>query len=84
MKLNIFLSHRRNAQLVQCFGAGQLVRNADGTHDLIGGTTDDIRAAKEWVSMFAHDIAFSAAPGVKTVNCRPQRKETSPRIRFAW
>jgi hypothetical protein len=36
-----------------------LIRRANGRHELIGGTDGDFTAAKEWASLFAHDVVFS-------------------------
>jgi hypothetical protein len=42
------------------FGAARLVRKLDGRHELIGGTPDDRSAAREWCSLFAPEIVFTA------------------------
>jgi hypothetical protein len=55
MKLNQSITH----QLVQQFGEAQLLRHPNGRHELVGGSIADLVAAKEWVSLFAHDIVFS-------------------------
>jgi len=49
-------------QLVAAFGTAQLVTKPDGRHELIGGTADDHAAAREWCSLFAHEVVFTSAP----------------------
>ena len=82
MKLNDLIPNRRAGRIVQHFGAAQLIRRPDGTHQLIGGNGDDLAAAHEWVSLFAHDIVFSAAQRQPIENCRVRRKKISPRWKF--
>jgi len=43
------------------FGQAALVRRADGHHELVGGAPGDVTAAREWASLFAHDLVFSRA-----------------------
>jgi hypothetical protein len=45
-------------ELIATFGDARLVCNLDGRHELIGGTSDDLTAAREWCSMFAHNQRF--------------------------
>jgi hypothetical protein len=47
-------------ELIATFGTARLVRHLDGRHELIGGTEDDLTAAREWCSLFAHDLVFSS------------------------
>jgi hypothetical protein len=46
-------------KIINHFGNALLVRRTDGKHDLIGGSDSDYTAAKEWVSLFAHEIIFT-------------------------
>jgi hypothetical protein len=81
MKLNHIVTNRSNSRIIQKFGAAKLVRHADGKHELIGGTTADVAEAKEWVSLFAHEIVFSR-PGCKpTLNNPGKGKCLSFRFR---
>ena len=41
------------------FGKAWLIKRADGKHELVGGNAGDFTEAKEWVSLFAHEIVFS-------------------------
>ncbi len=43
-------------EVVACFGRAQLVRYLDGSYTLRGGTRGDRIAAKEWISLFWHDV----------------------------
>ena len=61
MKLNHAIPNTRPQRIIQQFGQAKLVRHRNGRHELIGGTAGDFTAAREWVSLFAHDIVFSSA-----------------------
>jgi hypothetical protein len=54
------------AKVINCFGNAWLIRRANGRHELIGGTDGDFSAAKEWASLFAHEVVFS-----RPVKCEP-------------
>ena len=43
-------------EVVASFGQAQLVRFLDGKHTLRGGSNGDRSAAKEWISLFWHDV----------------------------
>jgi len=47
------------AKVINRFGNAWLIRRGNGRHELIGGTAGDFTAAKEWASLFAHDVVFS-------------------------
>lgn len=83
MKLENLIPHRRTGRIIQQFGAARLIRNFDGSHNLVGGTRDDLAAAHEWVSLFAHEIVFSAASRRPTADCRAHEETISSRWRFA-
>ncbi len=61
------------AKVINRFGNAWLIRRANGRHELIGGTDSDFTAAKEWASLFAHDVVFS----------RPVKREQHGRFPFA-
>jgi hypothetical protein len=46
-------------KIINHFGNALLVQWTDGKHELVGGSDGDYTAAKEWVSLFAHDIVFT-------------------------
>lgn len=56
------LFHGAGRQFVAAFGTARLVKKSDGNHELIGGTADDRAAAREWCSLFAHEVVFTSAP----------------------
>ena len=60
------------AKIISRFGSAWLIRRANGRHELIGGTDSDFTAAKEWASLFAHEIVFS----------RPVKKPEQRRLCF--
>jgi hypothetical protein len=47
------------AKVINRFGNAWLIRRVNSRHELIGGTDGDFTAAKEWASLFAHDVVFS-------------------------
>jgi hypothetical protein len=55
-------------KIINRFGRALLVQRSDGKHELVGGSDGDYTAAKEWVSLFAHEIVFT-----RSVKRRPQR-----------
>ena len=46
-------------KIINHFGNSLLVQRTDGKHELVGGSDGDYTAAKEWVSLFAHEIVFN-------------------------
>jgi hypothetical protein len=55
-------------KIISHFGNALLVQRTDGKHELVGGNDGDYTAAKEWVSLFAHEIVFT-----RSVKRRRQR-----------
>jgi len=55
------LFHDADRTFVAAFGNARLIRSQNGRHELIGGTADDHAAAREWCSLFAHELVFSGA-----------------------
>ena len=47
------------ARILNRFGNAWLIKRADGKHELVGGNAGKFTEAKEWVSLFAHEIVFS-------------------------
>jgi hypothetical protein len=47
-------------RLIATFGNARLVRQPDGRYELQGGSPADCTAAREWCSLFAPEIVFSA------------------------
>ena len=57
MKLrNFLMEFKDDGEVIASFGQAQLVKYLDGKYKLSGGSTDDRQAAKEWISMFCHDV----------------------------
>jgi hypothetical protein len=63
-------------KIINHFGNALLVQRTDGKHELVGGSDGDYTAAKEWVSLFAHEIVFTRS--VK----RRQQDGFSPVVRL--
>ncbi len=55
--IQIFGRKSNNAirEIVAHFGDASLVRRADGSYDIVGGTETDYLAAQEWVGLFLHE-----------------------------
>ena len=81
MKLNPATAQRTTSRVIQQFGEARLIRHHNGKHELIGGSAADLATAREWVSLFAHDIVFSRSYPESRLNCR-LRKNTVP-LRFS-
>jgi len=76
MKLNLnFLPARSGdaAELVRVFGDAQLLRHSSGRWELRGGSTNDRREAKEWISLFCHEAVFAHESPWPAVLSRPFR-----------
>jgi hypothetical protein len=56
MKMNCIINP---ATVVKRFGHACLIKRVDGEYELVGGGEGDYTKAKEWVSLFAHEIVFS-------------------------
>ncbi len=62
MKLNRLAWFTRDeGETIAVFGNARLVKKLDGKIELLGGTQDDRRAAREWCSMFMHEAAVACA-----------------------
>lgn len=58
----LFLLGSTSETTVATFGAARLVRQANGRYELIGGSPADHFAAREWCSLFQHELVFSSRP----------------------
>lgn len=57
MKLGSLLPVFANeGELVALFGQAKLVKRPDCKFELRGGTKDDRASAREWISMFMHEV----------------------------
>jgi len=53
------LNEPRYLLLIARFGAAQLFERPDGRAELRGGAGPERTEAKEWISLFAHDLSLS-------------------------
>ena len=53
------LDSNEATEIVGFFGTTELVRRADGTHELSGGIPTDRLIARVWCALFAPEIEFS-------------------------
>ncbi|HXI71595.1 MAG TPA: hypothetical protein VNN22_14665 [Verrucomicrobiae bacterium] len=47
-------------RIINHFGNALPVQGTDGKRELVGGSDGDYTAAKEWVSLSAHEIVFKS------------------------
>jgi hypothetical protein len=66
MQLNHRLNNHGTGRLIRKFGEANLLKHANGKHELIGGSAADIADANDWVSLFAHEIVLSR-PGSRRI-----------------
>lgn len=59
---NVFPSSRPEPEVIAIFGQAKLVRTLEGIYELRGGSADDRAEAKEWISIFMHEVAFKTNP----------------------
>jgi hypothetical protein len=45
-------------KILKRFGNSRLIKRSDGKYELVGGNENNFSEAKEWVSLFAHEIVF--------------------------
>ena len=43
-------------EVIAAFGQARLIKCLDGKYELRGGSNDDRLAAKEWISLFCHEV----------------------------
>jgi len=58
-----FQQFDNEGELIACFGQARLVRKLDGKIELVGGSHQDRLAAREWISLFWHDVVVREVPG---------------------
>lgn len=59
---------RDEGQEIAGFGAARLMKFLDGRYELHGGSNEDRTEAKEWISLFCHEIVLSGGsriPGAR-------------------
>lgn len=52
-----------NETVVATFGHARLIRHSNGRHELVGGSRAEHSAAREWCSLFGHELVFSSRIG---------------------
>ena len=52
---------RDEGETIAVFGGARLVKKLDGKIELLGGSAEDRAAAREWCSLFMHDVVFACA-----------------------
>jgi len=69
------LNEPRFLILIASFGAAQLFERPDGRAELRGGADPQRTEAKEWISLFAHELrlSFSSSKPEKGTDPRPVR-----------
>ena len=58
-----FVPGAKSERVITSFGAARLVRRPDGVVELRGGQAQDQTAAKEWISLFMHEVVPRFAAG---------------------
>jgi hypothetical protein len=61
---NFFPRFRDEGQEIAGFGTARLVKFLDGKYELSGGSDEDRTEAKEWISLFCHEIVLSDGSGI--------------------
>ncbi len=49
--------HQDQAEVIATFGQAQLVRHLNGRCEIRGGTPSDYACAREWCSLFLHEVS---------------------------
>jgi hypothetical protein len=49
----------RRGKILNRFGNARLIKRPDGKHELVGGSENNFTEAREWVSLFAHEVVFT-------------------------
>ena len=80
MKLTHKLNNHGVGRVIRKFGEANLLKHANGKHELIGGSAADIADANDWVSLFAHEVVITR-PGSQRV-VRHESKTTGIILRF--
>ncbi len=62
MGLKFFPPFKDEGEVIAGFGQAELVNYLDGKYEVRGGSAEDHAAAKEWISMFMHDVVIKNWP----------------------
>jgi hypothetical protein len=59
MKINqVFTGLLGDGEVIAYFGRARLVKRLDCKYELRGGSGEDHSAAKEWISLFMHEVVL--------------------------
>jgi hypothetical protein len=69
------LNEPRHLTLIASFGSARLYERLDGGAELCGGADPERTEAKEWISLFAHELglSFCSSTPEKGTDPRPAR-----------
>ena len=67
----------RHLTFIASFGAARLFERPDGRAELHGGADTERTEAKEWLSLFEHDIVLRDVPASGSVRLRPAPRYNS-------
>ena len=59
MRLRHLFPERHEGEVIACFGDARLIKTLAGNWELKGGSQDDHREAKEWISLFIHEVVVA-------------------------
>jgi hypothetical protein len=74
------LNEPRHLNLIARFGAARLFERPDGRAELRGGTEHERTEAKEWLSLFAHELRLSFSCATPENGSDPRRVRTVLRL----
>lgn len=57
--LRHFPAFKDEGEVIASFGQAHLVKYLDGKYELRGDSKEDRLAAKEWISLFCHDVVVT-------------------------
>jgi hypothetical protein len=79
MKLNqVFSGLAGNGEIIAYFGQARLIKRLDSKFELRGGSAEDHCAAREWISLFMHEVVL--APGPPAL-CERSNRASAPGLR---
>jgi len=55
----ILQSLKQEGEVISRFGQATLIKTRDFKYELRGGSSEDQTAAKEWISMFMHEVVVT-------------------------
>jgi hypothetical protein len=46
---------KAEGEVIASWGEAKLIKTLDGKYELVGGSKEDLKAAREWISIFVSD-----------------------------